>query len=108
MDPPHPTLPLNPTNPKESKKNPEKVSQIWDPILEALIPELFEHSQSVQLFKSYARPNIFAVFATTLNCARNCRKLRKTSDMCLGSWHLKKQPKWDAGGHLISTVKSTI
>jgi hypothetical protein len=47
---------------KKTKKN----LQIWDPFLDALIPELFEFPQFDQLIKSYECPNIFTVEATNL------------------------------------------
>ena len=43
-------------------KNPRKK---WDPLLDALIPEMFEFPQSEQWFLSYERTYIFGVTDTT-------------------------------------------
>jgi hypothetical protein len=37
---------------------------LWDPLLDALIPELFEFPPSDQHFLSYECPNIFTANAT--------------------------------------------
>jgi hypothetical protein len=49
----------------QNKKNKKKCKK-WDPLLDVLIPELFDDLQSDTWFFCYARTNIFTVNATTL------------------------------------------
>jgi hypothetical protein len=47
------------------KKKKKKVLKQWDPLRDALIPELFEFPRSDQSFYSYERTNTFSVTDTT-------------------------------------------